>query len=191
LVKFGRLVSSAFIIYEQRERDASVLAEDSRVIGVAEPNRRQADSALFEFLLMGAQLRDVLAAEDSTIVPQERDHRWPLLPERAESHLLPVSIGQRDRRECLSELHCNLAERQGFEPWIRFRVYTLSKRAPSATRPSLRLVRQARPQEARPFSILAALKRRVDAPYAVVLAQNLSNAAVRSAAIAPASRVSI
>jgi hypothetical protein len=31
-----------------------------------------------------------------------------------------------------------LAERQGFEPWIPFRVYTLSKRAPSATRPSLR-----------------------------------------------------
>src|SRR5271157_4674722 len=31
-----------------------------------------------------------------------------------------------------------VAERQGFEPWIPFRVYTLSKRAPSATRPSLR-----------------------------------------------------
>src|SRR5271157_2700292 len=30
-----------------------------------------------------------------------------------------------------------MAERQGFEPWIPFRVYTLSKRAPSATRPSL------------------------------------------------------
>jgi hypothetical protein len=32
-----------------------------------------------------------------------------------------------------------LAERQRFELWIRFRVYTLSKRAPSATRPSLRV----------------------------------------------------
>jgi hypothetical protein len=31
-----------------------------------------------------------------------------------------------------------LAERQGFEPWIPVKVYTLSKRAPSATRPSLR-----------------------------------------------------
>src|SRR6266480_3776047 len=30
-----------------------------------------------------------------------------------------------------------LAEREGFEPPIRFPVYTLSKRAPSATRPSL------------------------------------------------------
>src|SRR5262249_40674121 len=31
-----------------------------------------------------------------------------------------------------------MAEREGFEPPIRFPVYTLSKRAPSATRPSLR-----------------------------------------------------
>ena len=35
--------------------------------------------------------------------------------------------------------YIRLAERVGFEPTIRFPVYTLSKRAPSATRPSLRL----------------------------------------------------
>ena len=33
-----------------------------------------------------------------------------------------------------------LAEREGFEPSIEFPLYTLSKRAPSTTRPSLRLV---------------------------------------------------
>ena len=32
-----------------------------------------------------------------------------------------------------------LAERVGFEPTIPVKVYTLSKRAPSATRPSLRV----------------------------------------------------
>src|SRR5215475_15140879 len=31
-----------------------------------------------------------------------------------------------------------LAEREGFEPSIEFPLYTLSKRAPSTTRPSLR-----------------------------------------------------
>src|SRR5688572_8479058 len=36
-----------------------------------------------------------------------------------------------------------LAEREGFEPSIRFPVYTLSKRAPSATRPPLRSQRGA------------------------------------------------
>ena len=30
-----------------------------------------------------------------------------------------------------------LAEREGFEPSIRFPIYTLSKRAPSTTRPPL------------------------------------------------------
>ena len=31
-----------------------------------------------------------------------------------------------------------MAEREGFEPSIEFPLYTLSKRAPSTTRPSLR-----------------------------------------------------
>ena len=38
-----------------------------------------------------------------------------------------------------------LAERVGFEPTIRFPVYTLSKRAPSATRPSLHCSHSCRP----------------------------------------------
>ena len=33
-----------------------------------------------------------------------------------------------------------MAEREGFEPSIRFPVYTLSKRAPSTTRPPLLLI---------------------------------------------------
>ncbi len=35
-----------------------------------------------------------------------------------------------------------LAEREGFEPSIEFPLYTLSKRAPSTTRPSLRGVEE-------------------------------------------------
>ena len=34
---------------------------------------------------------------------------------------------------------CEMAERQGFEPWRRFLAYTLSRRAPSTTRPPLRI----------------------------------------------------
>ena len=33
-----------------------------------------------------------------------------------------------------------MAEREGFEPSKQFPVYTLSKRAPSATRPPLQLI---------------------------------------------------
>jgi hypothetical protein len=35
----------------------------------------------------------------------------------------------------------NMAERVGFEPTLEFPLNTLSKRAPSATRPSLRRIR--------------------------------------------------
>src|SRR5580693_3823961 len=39
----------------------------------------------------------------------------------------------------LSQVVENMAERVGFEPTLEFPLNTLSKRAPSATRPSLRL----------------------------------------------------
>jgi hypothetical protein len=47
------------------------------------------------------------------------------------------SDSQSNAAEFLCSADC-VAEREGFEPPIRFPVYTLSKRAPSATRPSLR-----------------------------------------------------
>ena len=44
-----------------------------------------------------------------------------------------------------------MAERKGFEPLIRFHVYTLSRRAPSTTRPPLRRSPEgARPSYAKP-----------------------------------------
>jgi hypothetical protein len=45
---------------------------------------------------MFAQLRDVLTAEDSTVMPQEDDHRRLLRPKRPQPQLLPISVGKRD-----------------------------------------------------------------------------------------------
>ncbi len=42
-----------------------------------------------------------------------------------------------------------MAEREGFEPSIEFPLYTLSKRAPSTTRPSLRGLRGSAGEAAR------------------------------------------
>jgi hypothetical protein len=50
-------------------------------------------------LLVFAQLRDVLAAKDSSIVPQENQHCWLLRPQRAKTNLLPIAIGQDEFRE--------------------------------------------------------------------------------------------
>src|SRR5215469_14765804 len=60
-------------------------------------------------------------------------------------------IGARRVNCALERGREGLAEGVGFEPTIRFPVYTLSKRAPSATRPSLRERAQA---ISRPASIL-------------------------------------
>jgi hypothetical protein len=52
--------------------------------------------------------------------------------------IAPISRNfQRNPSEFLFTSDC-MAERVGFEPTLPFRVNTLSKRAPSATRPSLR-----------------------------------------------------
>ena len=50
------------------------------------------------------------------------------------------------REERKISMNTVLAEGAGFEPAIRFPAYTLSKRAPSATRPPLR--KTAQPSEA-------------------------------------------
>src|SRR2546425_8595631 len=65
-----------------------------------------------------------------------------------------ISAARRDRLLCCSDC---VAERVGFEPTIRFPVYTLSKRAPSATPPSLPSTNFARPEDL-PSTGLAALR---------------------------------
>ena len=59
-------------------------------------------------------------------------------------HLQGQEKQKRNTSRLFNGLNADLAEGVGFEPTIRFPVYTLSKRAPSATRPSLRLLRKRR-----------------------------------------------
>jgi hypothetical protein len=50
-----------------------------------------------------AQLRDVLAAEHSTVVPQKHEHRWAFGPQRAELYRTVVGVGQDDPRKLCAE----------------------------------------------------------------------------------------
>jgi hypothetical protein len=43
---------------------------------------------------MGAQLRDMLTAEDSTVMAQEDDHRRPVRPEEVKLHGTFVGVRQ-------------------------------------------------------------------------------------------------
>ncbi len=80
-LQFCSVVCGAFHINEERERDASLFAECTRIVKIAHSNRREISSACLDFALMLAQLRDMLAAKHSTVVTQEYDDGWLRLPQ--------------------------------------------------------------------------------------------------------------
>jgi hypothetical protein len=51
---------------------------------------------LFEIVLVLAQLRNVLAAEDSAVVAEKDDHCGAAGPEAIQTHRVPIQIGQCD-----------------------------------------------------------------------------------------------
>ena len=75
-----RLVGFAFFVHQQRKADSGLVAEGAGIGAIAKPDRGQASSAFSKCLFVRAQLRDVFAAENSTVVPQKDDHRRLLQP---------------------------------------------------------------------------------------------------------------
>ena len=56
-----------------------------------------------EGLLVFAQLRDVLAAEDSAVVAEKHKDGGMRFPERAEANLVAEGVGKSDAGETLAE----------------------------------------------------------------------------------------
>lgn len=67
LAESGRAISFAVAV-EERKGDPGLLAETARVVCVAQSDGGESGSALAESRFIFAQLRDVLSAEDSTVV---------------------------------------------------------------------------------------------------------------------------
>jgi len=89
-------------IDQKWKSDSSLLAKDLGVVRVAQADGGQLRALIAECLFVVAQLRDVLAAEDSSVVPKEGDHRRPVRPERTESDGLSFRVGQDYSRELLT-----------------------------------------------------------------------------------------
>jgi hypothetical protein len=98
-VQTGGAISPPFLIDQQRKRDSGVFAKDARVVSISQPHRRQVGATLIEFRLVFTQLRDVLAAENSTIVPKKNDDCGPLFPQRTKADFMPVCVRQSDVRQ--------------------------------------------------------------------------------------------
>jgi hypothetical protein len=78
--QFRSMVGDPIVIDQQWKRDSGFLAKHAGIVHVAQPDRGQTGSCLFELTLPRAQLRDMLAAEDSAVVPQKDHNGGVLLP---------------------------------------------------------------------------------------------------------------
>ena len=87
------------VINQKWERDPSLRAKNLGILCVAQSDGGQPSTFSAKCLFVVAQLRDVLAAEDSSVVAKEDDHRRMVGPERAESDRLSFRIGQDYFRE--------------------------------------------------------------------------------------------
>lgn len=67
------LIRFALVIDKQRKLDASSLAEEPGIAGIAQSNYGEMSAFLLKLSFKFAQLRDVLSAEDSTVMTEE-DH---------------------------------------------------------------------------------------------------------------------
>lgn len=67
-------VRGALFVDEKRKGDSRLIAKKTGIIPVAESDGGQARSAVEEGLLVFAQLRDMLAAENSAVVAKEDQH---------------------------------------------------------------------------------------------------------------------
>jgi hypothetical protein len=95
-------VGLAALIDEEREVDAGFLLEDAGVVGVAEADGGEGGVFFAEGLLVFAQLRDVLAAEDSAVVAKEDDDSGVVFPERAEADGCAEGVGKSDAGKLLA-----------------------------------------------------------------------------------------
>lgn len=66
-------VGPALLVNQQREVDSRLLLKNAGVVAIAQADRRERRAFVAEGLLMLAQLRDVLSAKNSAIVPEKND----------------------------------------------------------------------------------------------------------------------
>jgi hypothetical protein len=91
------LIGFAFVINEKRKLDAGFLAKELGIAGIAQANHGEMSAFLLELDFEFAQLRDVLSAEDSTVVAKEDHYGRSTLPQRAEARWFAIGV-----RECYS-----------------------------------------------------------------------------------------
>ena len=89
-------------INQKWERDSSLLAKDLGIVCVAQADGDHPSAFITDCLFVVAQLRDVLPAEDSSVVAKEGDYCWFVGPQRAESDRPSFRVRQHYSRDLLT-----------------------------------------------------------------------------------------
>jgi len=96
LFQFQGTIGLALLVDQKWEANSALFAKGTGIVGIAESDGGECGAFLLKGLLVFAQLRDVLAAEDSTIVAEKDHHRGMISPKRSQANLVAVSIRQND-----------------------------------------------------------------------------------------------
>jgi len=94
--QFRCAIRLALFVNEQGKVDSSLFAENLRIAPVAKTDGRERSSFGTKRRLVLAQLRDMLATENSPVVAQKYQHCRRRSPERPEPRLAALAIRQRD-----------------------------------------------------------------------------------------------
>ena len=85
-------VGLALVVDQKWEFDAGFFSKKLSIACIAQPNGSQTRAFRLELFFEFAQLRDMLSAEDSTIVAKEYQHGRSALPQRTEARGIAVDI---------------------------------------------------------------------------------------------------
>jgi len=76
----GSTIREALRVHQERKCDLGLLAKEAGVAHIAKTDSREIGSLRPELLLMIAQLRNMLAAEDSAVVAEKHDNCGMTIP---------------------------------------------------------------------------------------------------------------
>jgi len=92
--QIGDGIRLACFVDQERKIDAGFFAENTGIVAVSEADGSERSALGCEFLLVLAQLRDVLAAKNSSVVTKKHNDSGVALPQRAEADVLTVGVRQ-------------------------------------------------------------------------------------------------
>jgi hypothetical protein len=99
LFQLKLLVGFAVFVHQERKVDMALVPEESSVLKVTQTYGSERGAFPAKLVLMCAQLRDVFATENSTVVPQEHNHGRGGTPQRSQFYRMMVHVRQGDFRK--------------------------------------------------------------------------------------------